>query len=168
MCDPVSMAVATFAVGAGQTIAQYEGDKAAYNVNKTMANLNYANTSNVIVDKRVQLDEAKSENAVDTAIASIKAQGEVAAGAASMGLSGASISHALNADAFGIGRQWEAQDVNDQNQRLQLANEQYGAAISRESQIASKSKPGVLNLALGLGGDALKAAGAYTTAGGKI
>lgn len=168
MCDPVSLGIATAALGVGQSVSAFIGGRQAYAVNKEVANLNYANQRDIIDQKRVQLDQNKSENAVDTAIASVKAQGEVAASAASMGLSSSSIAQALNSDMFGIGRQVEAESVNDQNQRLQLANEQRGAAVEREAQIASKSRPGALDLALSIGSDALKGASAYSTAGGKF
>jgi hypothetical protein len=168
MCDPATLAAVTFAVGAGQQVSQYVGEKQAYKANKVAANLNYANQHDILGQKRIQLDQQNSENALDTAIATVKAEGEVAASAASLGMSSASIVGALNADMFGIGRQYSAEQTNDQNQRVQLANEARGAAISRESQIMSVSKPGLLDLGLGIGAAALKGAGAYTTAGGKI
>lgn len=168
MCDPVTLAVATFAVGAGQQITQYMGEQAAYKANKVAANLNYANQSDIIGQKKVQLDQEHSEKAVDTAIATVKAQGEVSASAATLGMSSASIVGALNADMFGIGRQFSTETANDQNQRLQLSNEQRGAAISRESQIMQVSKPGLLDLGLGIASSALKGASAYSTAGGKF
>lgn len=168
MCDPITIAAATFAVGAAQQVSQYAGEKQAYAANKTAANLNFANQQDILGQKRVQLDQQRSENALDTAIATVKAQGSVAASAASMGMSSASIVGALNADMFGIGRQYSAEQTNDQNQRLQLANESRGAAISRESQIMQVSKPGLADLALGIGGAALKGASAYSTAGGKF
>lgn len=168
MCDPVSIGLATFAVGAAQQGVEFLGERQAYKANKVAANLNYANQSDIISQKRVQLDQEHSENALDTAIATVKAQGSVAASAASMGMSSASIVGALNADMFGIGRQAGAEQANDNNQRLQLANEARGAAISRESQIMSVAKPGLLNLGIGFASSALKGAGAYSTAGGKF
>jgi N-acyl-D-aspartate/D-glutamate deacylase len=168
MCDPISIGAATFLVGAGQTISSYLGQQAAYKENKVAANLNYANQHDILEQRRVQLDQQKSENALDTAIATVRAQGEVAAAAGSMGLSSSSIVQALNADMFGIGRQAMAEDTNDQNQRIQLSNELRGAEISRVSQIGKVTKPGLLDLGLGLAGDALKGVGSYSNAGGKF
>lgn len=168
MCDPMTMAAATFAVGAVQQVTQYAGEKQAYSANKVAANLNYANQSDILGQKRVELDQQKSENALDTAIATVQAQGSVAASAASLGMSSASIVGALHADMFGIGRQAGAENTNDQNQRLQLANEQRGADLTRVSQIASVSKPGLLDLGLGIGAAALKSVGTYSTLGGKL
>jgi N-acyl-D-aspartate/D-glutamate deacylase len=166
MCDPLSIAAVTFAVGAGQQVSQYVGEKQAYSANKTAANLNFANQHDILQQKHIQLDQQNSENALDTAIATVKAQGEVAASAASLGMSSSSIVGALNADMFGIGRQYSAEQTNDQNQRVQLANESRGAEIARNSQIAAVAKPNLLNLGLGIGGAALKGASAYSSAGG--
>lgn len=168
MCDPITMAAATFAVGAGQAISSYVGQKQAYKANVVASNLNFANQYNIEQQKHGELDQQKSENAFDTAIATVRAQGSVAAGAASMGLSQGSIVQALNADSFGIGRQAGAEDTNDANQRVQLSNELQGADIERQSQISKVSKPGLADLALGIGAAGLKGASAYTSAGGKI
>jgi hypothetical protein len=168
MCDPLSIAAVTFAVGAGQQVSQYVGEKQAYSANKTAANLNFANQHDILQQKHIQLDQQNSENALDTAIATVKAQGEVAASAASLGMSSSSIVGALNADMFGIGRQYSAEQTNDQNQRVQLANESRGAEIARNSQIMSVSKPEPPTSAWASEAAALKGAGAYTTAGGKI
>jgi hypothetical protein len=169
MCDPVSLgliAAATFAVGAASDISQYMGEKQAYKVNQQVANLNYANNANIIQQKRVQLDQEKSEKAVDTAITTVRAEGAVSAAAGSMGLSSSSIVQAINADMFGIGRQFTADETNDQNQRLQLANELSGADIERRGKIASVSKPGLGTLGIAIAGDAVKGVGTYVSMGG--
>lgn len=169
MCDPATIiAGATLALGVGSTVSSYMGQRQQITVDRQVSNLNFAQQSNIISQKKIQLDQGKSEDAFDTAIATVRAQGAVAAGAANQGLSGASIIQAVNADMFGIGRQVEAQNINDENQRIQLANELAGADLTRRSEIASKKKPGALDLALGIGGDVLKGVSAYTTAGGKF
>lgn len=140
----------------------------AYAANKTAANYNYANRMDILGQQRVQLDQAKSENAFDTAIAGLKAQGRIASEGASGGWAASSTIGALNADMFGLGREAGTEDIKDQNQRVQLGNEATGAAIARTSQINSKAHDSGLALALGIGGDFVKGASSYASMGGKI
>ena len=168
MCDPITIAAATFAVGAGQAVSGYFGAQEAYKANKQAANLSAAYQHDVIQQKSIQLDQEKSEKALDTAIATVRAQGQVAASASAMGVAPSSIVGAINADMFGIGRQAMADETNDRNARLQLSNELRGAEIERVSKINSVAKPGVLDLALGIAGAGLKGVDAYSTAGGKF
>jgi hypothetical protein len=168
MCNPAIIAGGAFAVEAGQAVLQHIGQNQAYAANKTAANYNYANRMDVIDQQRVQLDQAKSENVFDTAIAGLKAEGSIAASAGDMGYGHASIASALNADMFGLGREASVEDAADQNQRVQLGNEKTGAAIARTSQINSMSKSSGLQLALGIGKAGVDATKTYMGAGGKF
>lgn len=152
MCDPITAtAVATAALSVGQAVATHVGTNQAYHANEKAANYNYANDLTTLEQKRVELDQNRSENAFDTAIATAKEQGRIAASASDQGLGAVSIVGALNAGMFGIGRNAEVEDINDSNARLQLAQERTGADIRRQSQINSKPRSSALQLALGVG-----------------
>jgi cell division protein FtsL len=152
----------------GQAGATYVGQKQAYSSNVTASNLTAANEYNILEQKRVQVDQERSESALDTAIAAAQSQGRITASASEQGLSNTSLIQALNADMFGIGRQASIESANDQNQRNQLSNESQGVELDRRARIASVSKPSGLSLVLGIGQGALGGISAYQGAGGRI
>jgi hypothetical protein len=168
MCGPIAVGALSAALAIGQTVTGYIGQNQAYNANTTAANLTAANESNILGQQRVQLDQAKSENAFDSAIAAAQSQGRITASASEQGLSNTSLVQALNADMFGIGRQVSIENANDQNARNQLANQAQGIELDRNSRIASVSKPSGLSLVLGIGGGALAGVNGYAAAGGRL
>lgn len=151
MCDPLTIGASVALLSVGSSVMQHIGTNQAYKANQLAANLSYANESDIIGQKAGQLDQEKSETAEDTAIAAAQAQGSIAASAADQGLGAASISQSLHASMFGIGRQQGIADLNDSNARAQLSNEKRGNSISRQSQIASKSRSSLAELGIGVG-----------------
>jgi len=131
MCDPVSIGIATFALGATQSVMQHVGTNKAFEANQEASNLSYAQESNAIARQEAQTDRAYSENVLDTAITTLKAQGEVAAGASQQGLASSSIVRAINADMFGIGRQATVEEQNYRTEKIDLGERRYGAALQR-------------------------------------
>lgn len=164
MCDPLTIGIATAALSVGSAVVEHIGTNQMAKATETAANLDYANRVNVINQQAVQLDQEKSARAEDTAIAAAQAEGRIAASAADRGLGYSSISQALHSEMFGLGRQDSIANLNDLNQRAQLANEQQGAAIAREAKIASAPKSGLLNLGLGVGKGVMSGFNAYSGA----
>lgn len=164
MCDPITIGAATALLGVGQVAMQTIGQNQLAESTRTAANLNYAQASDVTQQKAMQLDQEKSQTAMDTAITTARAQGEIANSASSQGLGKASISSALHAEMFGIGRNQGIADLNDLNARAQLANEMRGAAITRETTIAGAPKASALAVGLGVGSALLGGANSYNTA----
>lgn len=150
MCPPV-IAAATSALAIGGEVMNYVGQNQLYHANMTAANLNYAQAKETADQKYVQLDQAKSENAVDTAITAAQAGGAIAASASDQGLGNQSIVGAINAAQFGIGRQATTEDINDSNARQQVSRDLTGAEINRQSQIAQHPHGSPIALALGIG-----------------
>jgi hypothetical protein len=161
------LGIATAALAVGQAVTTHIGTNQAYSANKQAANYNYANDLTTLGQKRVELDQARSENAFDTAIATAREQGRIVASATDQGLAPTSITQQLNSAMFGIGRQAMAEDTNDQNARIQLAQERTGADIRRQSQINSKPRSSGVQLALGVGQGLLSGANTYKSAGGR-
>jgi hypothetical protein len=168
MCGPLAVGGLSALLAVGQTVSGYIGQKQAYNSNVIASNLTAANESNILDQKRVQIDQERSESVLDTAITAAESQGRISASASERGLSNTSLIQALNADMFGIGRQASIESANDQNQRNQLSNEKQGVELDRRSRIASVSKPSGLSLVLGIGQGALGGISAYQGAGGRI
>lgn len=164
MCDPVSIGVATFALSSASAVMQHVGQNQAYEANRQAANLSLARDNDALNRQQVQLDQQRSENVLDTAITTLKSQGEIAASASSQGLASSSIVRSLNADMFGIGRQATAEQKNDLNQRVELANSRTDAQLRRQNQINSMRKSSLLELGVNLGQSALSGYNAYSGA----
>ena len=168
MCDPATIGLVTFGLGALQTGLSYVGQNQAAKANEKSANLTAANEFNTRQQQATELDQAKSERAVDTAITTAQSEGAISASASERGLGSQSLIQSLNASMFGIGRNASIEDLNDQNQRVQLGNEATGSEIRRQSRINSVQKGNPLSLVLGVGGAALSGATAYSNAGGRL
>lgn len=161
MCDPLSIGIATFALGSAQAVTSHIGQNQAYKANEKAANLNYAREQEAIGRQAVLVDKEQSETAFDTAIATAQAEGDIAVSASERGLGASSISQQLNAAMFGIGRQATMEDANFSTQRQNLAESRTDAELKRQSQINSKQKSGALSLVLGIGSAGLQGANAY-------
>jgi len=164
MCDPVTIGLTTAALSIASTVTGYIGQNQAYEANRQASNLNYAREMEAVGRQQVQLDKKASENAFDTAIATVRAQGDISASASDRGLSTQSIAQQLNATMFGIGRQATAEDINDQSVRDNLAASKTDADLRRQSQINSVQKGSALSLAIGIGQGALSGVNAKNSA----
>lgn len=164
MCDPVSIGIATFALGATQAVATHVGMNQQYEANRQAANYNYAREQEAINRQYSQLQQEHSQQVLDTAITALKARGDISASAADMGLAPTSISHQLNASMFGLGREATIQDKNFQNQRVEIANSRTDAELKRQNQINSKPRSNAAMLALGIGNSALQGFNSYNGA----
>lgn len=161
MCNPAILAVATFALSAAEQVTSYIGAKGAYKSNEEAANIQFGRDQDAISRQSTQLSQEKAEKGFDTAIASLAAEGQIAASASESGLGRTSIVGALNAAQFGIGRQVTADDKNYMNQRLALGESRVDADVRRQARINSVAKPSALSLVIGLGQSAVGAASSY-------
>ena len=167
MCGPAAVGAAAGGLAITEAVMTHIGTNQAYKANKQAANYNYANDRTNIGQKQVELDQEGSENAFDTAIATAREQGRITASASDQGLGSQSIISSINAGMFGIGRQAEVERINDQNSRIQLAQDLTGADIRRQSQINSKPRSSGAQLALGIGKGILSGVQAGNGAAGK-
>lgn len=168
MCDPISLGVASTALGIGSAVSEYTGGQAAYKANKQQANLQFANTSNTISTQANQLSQQESDNALKTAILSAQTEGRIANSAADRGVGGSSLVQAINAGMFGIGVNASNDSQNITNERQQLSENLSGAGITRQSQINSVTRPNDLSLLLGIGKAGLQGASTFAGVGGKF
>lgn len=164
MCDPVTIGAATLALSATQSVMTYIGTNQAYAANKEAANIDYAREQDALGRQQTQLQQENSEAAFDTALATLKAEGGVAASASSRGLAQSSVIRAVNSEMFGIGRQRTAEQQNFRARNVELANSRTDAAVRRQSRINSAPRSSILQLGVNLAGDALSGAGAYNNA----
>jgi hypothetical protein len=169
MCDPVSIGVTTAALAVGTQVAGAVGQNKAAGANQTAANLTFANQQDTLRQQAVQIDQESSQKSFDTAITAIQSEGSIAASAGEQGLAPTSITQALNASMFGIGRQATADNVNADNERRQLTNQARGNDINRVSQISKVRKASTVGLLLGVGNGIMSGvnAGMSASAAGK-
>lgn len=168
MCDPVSLSLVSAGIGVATSVATFTGQQKAYHDNQTAANLTYANTSNSIARKATQIDAQQSESVFDNAVKSAADDSSVVASASDSGLSPNALVHSLNTVDFGNARAATLADINAQNQRIQLGQDQTDANIRRVSQINSVQKGSPVSLLLGIAGSAASAGSQYHQLGGQF
>lgn len=161
---PIAIGVATAALAVGSAVVSHVGQNQLAKANEHAADLNYANRRTVIGEQTNQLDQEASQRVEDSAITSLKAEGEIVNSAGEMGYAPTSITQAINASMFGIGRQDSVAATNDNNQRQQLAAGLEGADISRQTQILQHGKSSWAELGLGIGNGVLKGVNAGVSA----
>lgn len=171
MCNPVAIGIATFALGAGQSIANFAGAKRqaarqnqyrAENTEAARAALGdrYVSLANRFLQEREAAVQAKTEVGITTA----RQTGQVRAQAASAGVEGHSVD-ALIADYYGQqGRSNQAIDRNLQITEGYIRGEQqaaYHQAVSRINSVPEGVEPSVGALLLNLGSAALGGFSSY-------
>jgi hypothetical protein len=168
MCDPVSIAVTTAAVGAASSYMGFQGATQQAHANANAANLQASSTYNALGEQEGQIDAQQSENTVSALIDRAKAQGSISASASSFGTGGSTTTALANAADNEAGRALSVEDLNSQSQRLQVQNQLQGADITRRNKIASMPAPSPLTLVLGMAKAGLQGTSAYTSAGGRF
>jgi len=166
MSLPMIAAISSFALQAGSSVLGFVGQNQAASANRDAANIDHARDTDALNRRQVELDQIDTENAVDTAIASLQAEGQIAASATARGLAGPSVVQALNASMFGVARDVTAEHITDQNQRLGIARSREDADVRRQSRINQVPRGSVVRLALGLGNAALSGYNTYNASGG--
>jgi len=166
MCDPVTIAVATFAVSSASAIAGFVGQQKAADANERAANVTYAQTSNELGRRATEIDAAQGQSTFNSIVERAQAQGRISASASDMG-TGVAVTQTLqNQSANEIGRTASVDELNSRNQRLQLGDMRTRSEFDRVSQINSVPRPSPLSLVLGITKSALSAGSSYQQAGG--
>lgn len=168
MCGPLLLAAVPAAIASAGAIAGFIGQGQASASNTTAANLSYAANQNVLGQRSVQIDQEQSQNTLNAAIARASAEGKVSASASSFGGDASTTTRQVNAADFSVGKQIGVEDINSQNQRLQVANDQTSDFYARQSQINKVPPPSPLSLGLSIAGDAAEGAANYSKLGGKF
>lgn len=168
MCGPLALAAIPAATSAAGSITGYLGQSAAYGANKTAAGLTYAANQNDLATRAGQIDQQQSANTVEAAIARASAEGKVSASASSFGGDASTTARAANAASFSVGQQLGNEDINSENQRIGVAQDQTNDFIARQSQINKVAAPSAASLGVGLAGVAATGASTYAKLGGQF
>jgi hypothetical protein len=168
MCDPVTLAAATFAVTATSSIVGFQGAQQAAKANELAANITAGQSANELGRRATEIDAAQGQNTFNSIVEQAKAQGRISASASDMG-TGAAVTQTLqNQSANEIGRAAAVDELNSRNQRLQLGDMRMRSEFDRQSQINSVPTPSPLSLALGIAQAGVSSVDTYTSLGGSL
>lgn len=154
------------ATSAATAITGFVGQNAANKANTTAANLAYAQSENQIGERATQVNQQQSENDVQAVIDRAGAGGRINAEAAAGGADAATTTRGEDAASSAAGRALSIEDINSQNQRQGLVNDQAQAFYRRQSQENQVLPGSPVTLALGLVKAGLGGASAYGQSGG--
>jgi len=171
MCDPVTLAAASLAVGTASAAVGYMGQQQAFNAqtqsNKMAqqyavdaANQTYAATQN----RMAQEQAAASTEKMNANIASAEARATAMTAAGEGGVQGNSVSQLLASYYSKQGRYNEALDTNLQMSRQALADsmdQTRNGTISTINSLPTPQRPSFLDAAIRVAGSGLSAAGDY-------
>lgn len=167
MCDPLTLAAISTAVGVASSVGQYEGQKDLRHSTVLAANEQYAQTYNAVEAEAGQTNVQQSEADVTNAATAAQRFGRIAASASSIGLGATTGGSLETAAGVTSAREKAITDINATFQRQQEGNELEGANLRRTSTINSVPAPNGLTLLTSLGGSLLQGASSYYAAGGK-
>ena len=171
MCDPITMAVSSFAIGAAQTVTSYMGDKQAaatqnamVRENQKAANANLVREYADVQTRQIQEEDAAAIQKQDISREARAARATTMAAAGEAGVSGLSVD-ALLADVHG--KEATAKDRISQNSGFTTSNltrEMDGLKAKAQDRINSMpwaSGPSPFAAALKIGGAGLNSFDKY-------
>ena len=171
MCDPMTMAVASFAIGAAQSVASFSAQSAAadeqnrlYEQNRLNAIAAFEDNQRALTNRQSQEQEAAGAQKFDNAIEARKARALNRVAAGESGVSGITV-ESLMRDMY----QQEARvnDRVDQNTdwtMAQLQDQKRGdgyRTLDRINSVQRANKPSFVDLGLKLAGAGLNSAASY-------
>lgn len=155
-------------VGVGSATTGFALQHQQSDATERAAYMGYGQTATGLAQQASQIDAQQTENRVEAAIARSAAQGRLSNSLSSMGVTGATATAQTSAVDNQVGRAISIQDLNSQNARVQNAYELQGAALQRDSRIASTPRPSPIQLALGIGEAGLQATSLKASIDGKL
>lgn len=162
MCfDPVSMGLMSFAVGAVQSIAQYQAASEEAEATRKNALQAYANDQNAINHRQIQEADAGSQKAAQINLEEAKKVSEVRLSASSAGVSGISLDNLVGDVTRQAATNRQNQFDNTRMAINQLQLEKKQSQAQAQSRINSAPKPSALSLIAGIGGAALNGMSTY-------
>lgn len=162
MCfDPVSMGLMTFAVGAVQSIAQYQAASEEAEATRKNALQAYVNDQNAINHRQIQEADASAQKVQQINLEEAKKVSEVRLSASSAGVSGISVDN-LVADVTRQASQNRQNQFDNTRMAInQLQLEKKSSQMQAQSRINSAPRPSALSLIAGIGGAALSGMSTY-------
>lgn len=160
MCNPLILGLATFGMGAAQSVMQFMGERETAKAERDAAKKADIEKQNNLTLRQVQESQALAQKKQEQNIEEAVAISEVEAGAAARGVGGISVDNLLtDVQRRAAYNRRTAQDNHDMTIQ-QMSAEKKGSARVASQQINNARGPSPLSLVAGVGGAAL---GGYNT-----
>lgn len=171
MCAPIALAAASFAIGAAQSVAQFQAQsedakaqEQAFWQNRSSALAAAADKQKSLAVREIQEGEKTTQKVSSSLREEAEKQAQARVSAAVGGVSGISVDNIVS----DLGRRAAANravaEENYRNIALQLADERRATEAEAQTRINSVQrgrKPSTASLALGIAGAGVKAFGSY-------
>lgn len=158
----LALGIATFAVGAAQSVVSYGAQKAEYAANKENARQAWANNQTQLTLRAMQEEDALRQKQRQSLIEEAQVSAETQVSAAASGVAGISVENLLADVSRRAATNREVEKENTRMTLQQIREERKGINAKGQSQINSVAKPTGLSLVAGLGGAALSGATSYS------
>lgn len=165
----LALGIASFAVGAVQTVVQYAGaqQQAKQQTQQQITNANNAvddwrNQQGQITQRRLQEQDALGQKLTQQNLDEAQAQAEVQTSAAASGVSGISVDNLMADVTRRASSNRQTEETNTDNILQQLSMQSQGVnsqSLSRINSVPNATKPSPLSLIAGIGSSA---ANSYT------
>lgn len=161
MCEPVSLAAATFALGATQAITSFVGQNRMSEQNAANV-ISSTNTQYAYMQNRMEQErKAGVQQITENRIAALRASSTAETAAGEAGVVGLSVDHLLGDIQGRQGRFTDSVNQNFEMQRDGLLGQEESVRAQGQSRINAVPKGDPMQLALGVAGAGLSAAGGY-------
>lgn len=164
MCEPVTLGLLSFGMGAAQTVVGYLGQQETAKQQREAAIASDVEAQNQLTLRQVQESQALAQKKQDQNVEEAIALSEVEASATARGVGGLSVSNLLtDVKRRAAYNRRTAQDNHDMTIQ-QMAAEKKGSSSVATQRVKAAQGPSPLQLVAGLGGDALGGLNAYNKA----
>ncbi len=164
MCDPVSLGIASFALGAAQSVMGFVGASQDAKAEREAAVRENAQTQNQLSLRQVQEQEAAARSNQSQNLEEAQAAADAEASAAVGGVSGLSLSSVLQDVRRRAANNRQATSENVKMTVAQLSLDKKGSANRAQSRINAARPPNPFTLVAGIGSAALGGFNEYNNA----
>lgn len=170
MCEPTTLAAASFVVGAGQALMSYQAqqEEAANTRNyqaqqSALANRQYVAETQQLATRQMQEMDKGSTELFRNSLEAARARAKSAAGAADSGVEGNSV-EAIARDIYSQQGAIDVATIRNTSQtvqQLQAEKEASGLRLAGRTTFQPVRDPSLIGLGLGIAGAGASAAGTY-------
>lgn len=162
MCDPVTMAVATFALGATTEVLGYAAQNQEAKAVQSAAAAAYKQDQTQISLRQIQEADAEAHQVNQQNLEEAKVVSKVQASASDANVAGVSVDNIVADVRRQAARNRETIKANTRMTVMQLEQERKGSRSRNQGRINAAPRPNPLSLVAGIGGAALSGYNAYS------
>ena len=168
MCSPLALGIASFAMGAAQSVAQYGAQKNEYATNKASSEQAWRDQQTQISQREMQEADALRQKQTQQNIEEAQAKAEVEVSGAASGVSGISLVNLTRDVGRRAATNRQAEETNTSMVISQLRLQRKGATSEAMSRINSVAKPSPLSLIAGIGSAGVSGYNSYVASKNKL